>query len=60
MAIMTGVHSAQVLGPTTQKQADRSRAELNGGNSGSTGWDVPTDGGRDENVERENGLDVIR
>jgi len=26
MAIMTGVQSAQVLGPTTQKQADRSRA----------------------------------
>jgi cell division protein FtsZ len=26
MAIMTGVQSAQVLGPSTQKQADKSRA----------------------------------
>ena len=31
MAIMTGVQSAQVLGPTTQKQADRSRASIEGG-----------------------------
>ena len=30
MAIMTGVQSAQVLGPSTQKQADKSRASLNG------------------------------
>ena len=29
MAIMTGVQSAQVLGPSTQKQADESRAALN-------------------------------
>ncbi|WP_380678615.1 cell division protein FtsZ [Salinigranum sp. GCM10025319] len=29
MAIMTGVQSAQVLGPTTQKQADRSRQSIN-------------------------------
>src|SRR6056297_2663659 len=28
MAIMTGVQSAQVLGPSTQKQADKSRREL--------------------------------
>jgi cell division protein FtsZ len=28
MAIMTGVKSAQVLGPTTQKQADKSRQAL--------------------------------
>jgi len=28
MAIMTGVQSAQVLGPSTQKQADKSRQEL--------------------------------
>ena len=28
MAIMTGVQSAQVLGPTTQKQADKSRQAL--------------------------------
>jgi cell division protein FtsZ len=30
MAIMTGVQSAQVLGPSTQKQADASRAAMNG------------------------------
>ncbi|SNR35920.1 cell division protein FtsZ [Halorubrum vacuolatum] len=30
MAIMTGVQSAQVLGPSTQKQADKSRASING------------------------------
>jgi cell division protein FtsZ len=30
MAIMTGVQSAQVLGPSTQKQADRSRASIDG------------------------------
>ena len=30
MAIMTGVKSAQVLGPTTQKQADKSRQALDG------------------------------
>ncbi|MFB6153701.1 MAG: cell division protein FtsZ, partial [Halodesulfurarchaeum sp.] len=66
MAIMTGVQSAQVLGPSTQKQADKSRASLedveeasssSGGSDGS--WSAPTDGGRDE-VEQENGLDVIR
>ena len=65
MAIMTGVQSAQVLGPTTQKQADRSRASINGEDSGS--WEPATqqrygahsDGGRDE-LERNNGLDVIR
>jgi cell division protein FtsZ len=28
MAIMTGVQSAQVLGPSTQKQADRSREQM--------------------------------
>ena len=28
MAIMTGVQSAQVLGPSTQQQADKSRAEM--------------------------------
>jgi cell division protein FtsZ len=30
MAIMTGVQSAQVLGPTTQKQADASRQAIEG------------------------------
>ncbi|MFB6169382.1 MAG: cell division protein FtsZ, partial [Haloferacaceae archaeon] len=63
---MTGVQSAQVLGPTTQKQADRSRAEIEGDapapgqggrdESASSGF---SDGGRDE-LERNNGVDVIR
>ncbi len=30
MAIMTGVQSAQVLGPSTQKQADKSRQRYTG------------------------------
>jgi cell division protein FtsZ len=30
MAIMTGVQSAQVLGPSTQKQVDKSRAAVDG------------------------------
>jgi len=30
MAIMTGVQSAQVLGPSTQKQADKSRQAIDG------------------------------
>jgi cell division protein FtsZ len=34
MAIMTGVQSAQVLGPSTQKQADRSRASIDGDDLG--------------------------
>ncbi|GGL63690.1 cell division protein FtsZ [Halocalculus aciditolerans] len=74
MAIMTGVQSAQVLGPSTQKQADASRQELQEvGDSGSraeesaagprsTGevkGNVHSDGGQDE-VEKNNGLDVIR
>jgi cell division protein FtsZ len=70
MAIMTGVQSAQVLGPTTQKQADRSRQSIQAQESGSANgqqfdarqnaeasWQ--SDGGRDE-VEKNNGLDVIR
>ncbi|UPM42455.1 cell division protein FtsZ [Halocatena salina] len=62
MAIMTGVQSAQILGPTTQKQADASRraaldrvdteSEANYGSAQS-------DGGQDS-VETNNGLDVIR
>ncbi|MFW5903672.1 MAG: cell division protein FtsZ, partial [Halolamina sp.] len=80
MAIMTGVQSAQVLGPTTQKQADRSRASIEGvedadfdasqnvGSAGSFGasnsgngryGSTQSDGGRDE-VEKNNGVDVIR
>jgi cell division protein FtsZ len=66
MAIMTGVQSAQVLGPTTQKQADASRAAIEGDapaeSSNTDTFGVgETDGGQPE-VEREknNGLDVIR
>ncbi|MFB6161811.1 MAG: cell division protein FtsZ, partial [Haloferacaceae archaeon] len=74
MAIMTGVQSAQVLGPTTQKQADRSRASIDGESGNELddvghGADVQgssddtasswSDGGRDE-VESHNGVDVIR
>jgi cell division protein FtsZ len=76
MAIMTGVKSAQVLGPTTQKQADKSKAALQDVDEGSfdasqnvedfpadqstgnTGYGH-TDGGR-ENLEKQNGVDVIR
>ncbi len=56
MAIMTGVQSAQILGPSTKKQADRSRASING--ESFTGG-AQSDGGRDE-LEQNNGLDVIR
>ncbi|PSP78588.1 cell division protein FtsZ, partial [Halobacteriales archaeon QS_4_69_225] len=75
MAIMTGVQSAQILGPTTQKQADASREAIedvgtqdefassppsSSADSGRGGFGVgETDGGRSE-VERNNGLDVIR
>ncbi|MEF8852897.1 MAG: cell division protein FtsZ [Haloarculaceae archaeon] len=75
MAIMTGVKSAQVLGPTTQKQADRSRQALSDVDESSFDAsqnveDFPadqssgagyghTDGGR-ENLEKQNGVDVIR
>ena len=72
---MTGVKSAQVLGPTTQKQADKSRQALSDVDDAS--FDASdnvddfaadgarnsgyghTDGGRD-NLETNNGLDVIR
>jgi len=67
MAIMTGVQSAQVLGSTTQKQADQSRASIEGetaefdasANVGSDTAAWESDGGREE-VEQNNGLDVIR
>jgi cell division protein FtsZ len=70
MAIMTGVQSAQILGPTTQKQADASRQAIDSadgetegmtevhGATSSSGFGQ-TDGGRSE-VEQNNGLDVIR
>ncbi|ERG90625.1 MAG: cell division protein FtsZ [Haloquadratum walsbyi J07HQW1] len=74
MAIMTGVQSAQVLGPSTQKQADASRRSLEGSDSeftptqgntagGSTSEPESTgwqsDGGRAPR-EKQHGLDVIR
>jgi len=69
MAIMTGVKSAQVLGPTAQKQADRSREALESDldaetfdaatNAGVDRELGETDGGR-EDAEQQNGLDVIR
>jgi len=66
MAIMTGVQSAQVLGPTTQKQADRSRAKLEGLNEADFDasrnvdrFGAQSDGGQSE-LEQQNGVDVIR
>jgi cell division protein FtsZ len=64
MAIMTGVQSAQVLGPSTQRQADAARGMVDTGFTpayadGDTGGDWQSDGGR-ENLERQHGLDVIR
>jgi cell division protein FtsZ len=68
MAIMTGVQSAQVLGPTTQKQANKSRQAIKGvddeafdasSNVGDDRKFGETDGGRDD-LEQQNGLDVIR
>jgi cell division protein FtsZ len=78
MAIMTGVQSAQILGPTTQKQANASRRAIEGGEtggqqgrsgssfeasgSGNGGGSVDygeTDGGESQ-LEKNNGLDVIR
>ncbi|HET7323287.1 MAG TPA: cell division protein FtsZ [Halococcus sp.] len=57
MAIMTGVQSAQILGPDTQQQADRSRAALAA--EGSLETAAQSDGGH-EAREQRNGLDVIR
>ena len=66
MAIMTGVQSAQVLGPTTQKQANRSRQQMSAvedvsfdASDNVEGFGAQSDGGQDQ-VERNNGLDVIR
>ncbi|MFC4358491.1 cell division protein FtsZ [Halobium salinum] len=68
MAIMTGVQSAQVLGPSTQKQADRSRASIEGASefqndakaNANAGGSWQSDGGQEEVEENDNGLDVIR
>ena len=74
MAIMTGVQSAQVLGPSTQKQAEKSKQsiesaefdasenlDVGGTDSGSTatGGSWESDGG-EQPREKQNGLDVIR
>ena len=72
MAIMTGVQSAQVLGPTTQKQANESRRAIEGVDADSLDAAATdnaggardrsrgeTDGGHAQ-LERQNGLDVIR
>ncbi|WP_330631173.1 cell division protein FtsZ [Halocatena halophila] len=62
MAIMTGVQSAQILGPTTQKQADASRrAALDRVDTDAeTAYgSAQSDGGQDS-IEKNNGLDVIR
>jgi cell division protein FtsZ len=71
MAIMTGVQSAQILGPTAQKQADKSKQAMNTGDGDiaeadfdasenvDTRGDAWGDGGQDE-TESKNGLDVIR
>jgi len=72
MAIMTGVQSAQVLGPTTQKQANKSRQSLEGADEASfdasqnledsgsqNNFGAQSDGGK-STVEKQNGLDVIR
>jgi cell division protein FtsZ len=67
MAIMTGVQSAQVLGPTAQKQADKSRQAIDGETfdaadnvQGDTDFGTP-DGGRDDvQTDDGHGLDVIR
>ena len=55
MAIMTGVQSAQVLGPDAQGQADRSRAAL----EEEFELSAQSDGGRDDR-DRPDGPDVIR
>jgi len=68
MAIMTGVQSAQVLGPTTQKQANKSRQAIEGVDEeafdAASNFEADqsfgeTDGGR-QHVEQNNGLDVVR
>ena len=54
MAIMTGVQSAQVLGP-----AGQDATEYGAGNDDRQPFGAQSDGGRSE-LEQENGLDVIR
>ncbi|PSP75168.1 cell division protein FtsZ [Halobacteriales archaeon QS_3_64_16] len=73
MAIMTGVQSAQILGPDAQHQADQSRRALQhtdegysfgdasaGNAQGSSSSNAQSDGGRLPESERNHGLDVVR
>ncbi|MFB6105688.1 MAG: cell division protein FtsZ [Halobacteriaceae archaeon] len=58
MAIMTGVQSPQVLGSSTQKQADKSRSRIKEVENGAQRGEWGTDGGEPE-LEQNNGVDVI-
>ena len=70
MAIMTGVQSAQILGPGVQEQAEQSRQALQYGEEGygfadasGRSGNAQSDGGRNEDTpkdERNHGLDVVR
>jgi len=76
MAIMTGVQSAQILGPTAQKQADKSKQAMDAGEGDiadpadaeafdasenvDSRGDAWGDGGQDETDSNDSGLDVIR
>ncbi|MFD1568835.1 cell division protein FtsZ, partial [Halolamina litorea] len=69
MAIMTGVQSAQVLGPSTQKQADASKQALGKGDFDDVDFDAksnakhtgsPASDGGDQYDDSDNDLDVIR
>jgi cell division protein FtsZ len=67
MAIMTDVQSTQVLGPSTQKQADKARRSLKGtgpksdvqSDSDTDSGATISDGGEDDD-DTHNGIDVIR
>ncbi|PSP87851.1 cell division protein FtsZ [Halobacteriales archaeon QS_4_69_34] len=58
MAIMTGVKSAQVLGPGSQQQADRSRRAMDDAARANGGDPADADGERE--TGRREQLDVIR
>jgi cell division protein FtsZ len=76
MAIMTGVQSAQVLGPSTQKQANKSREAIqevdddasfdasenfeNAGGAGANSAGYGETDGGRSTKEKNNGLDVVR
>jgi cell division protein FtsZ len=66
MAIMTGVQSAQVLGATTQKQVNESKAQMADAEDASFDasdnvgeFGAQSDGGHEE-LEQNNGIDVIK